>query len=258
MIELLLPALFLFAYASGLFFSALAVKNNGLADVGYGGAFMVVVLSTMVLNIERASAYALALSALVCIWGIRLGVRIYRKNRGKPEDFRYRNWRESWGKWFVMRSYLQIYLLQASIAFIIALPVTLALLAPVSVPNIGLFWSGIVMWCVGFYFEVQGDRQLDRFLADPESKGHIMKTGLWRYTRHPNYFGESTMWWGIALASFGASSAGAIVFISPLLITFLLLFVSGVPMLERRFAGNSEWEAYKARTSVFLPLPPRK
>lgn len=258
MLTLLLPAVIaLFLYATGLFVLALRAKNNGIADIGYGGAFIVVVFTTLITNIERASVFSLALSLLVLIWGVRLGVRIYKKNRGKPEDFRYRAWRESWGRWFVLRSYLQIYLLQASIAFIIALPVTLALILPADV-YADLALIGFGLWLFGFFFEVRGDYELDRFLHDPANKGKVMTLGLWRYTRHPNYFGESMMWWGIALASFAVSGAGLAAFVSPVLITYLLLFVSGIPMLERRFAGNPEWEAYKARTSAFIPLPPKR
>lgn len=118
--------------------------------------------------------------------------------------------------------------------------------------------TGFVLWLIGFFFETVGDAQLDAFIKNPENKGKIMMSGLWKYSRHPNYFGESTMWWGIALMSLGLSALPLYGFVSPLLITYLLLYVSGVPMLERRWEGNPEWEAYKARTSVIVPLPPRK
>jgi len=254
--SLVLPAFTLFLFATTLFFIALRAKNNGVADEGYGIAFMVVVGATL-LNTTSPSAYALGLVLCVFVWGVRLAYRIKRKNHAKPEDFRYRAWREAWGRWFLLRSYLQIYLLQAGVVFCVALPVVLALLYPIATPLIPLFALGIALWLIGFFFEVRGDFELDQFLRDPQNKGRIMMSGLWRYSRHPNYFGESLMWWGIALASFAASGAGLVVFISPLLITFLLLFVSGVPMLEKRWAGNPEWEAYRARTSVFIPLPPR-
>ena len=129
--------------------------------------------------------------------------------------------------------------------------------APVSAPILVL---GLILWCIGFFFEVVGDAQLDAFLARTD-RPRIMSEGLWRYTRHPNYFGESLMWRSIALmaASCVATPLFALLgFASPLLITFLLLFVSGVPLLEARWRGDPEWEAYAARTSVFLPLPPRR
>jgi steroid 5-alpha reductase family enzyme len=122
---------------------------------------------------------------------------------------------------------------------------------------------GLVIWLKGFFFESVGDWQLARFMRNPENKGKIMDKGLWKYTRHPNYFGESIMWWGLAITScavlshvWGIGSVAA--FIGPAVITFLLLKVSGVPLLEAHFAGNPAWEEYKARTSVFIPLPPKK
>ena len=109
---------------------------------------------------------------------------------------------------------------------------------------------------VGFFFEVLGDKQLDTFIKDPNKKSTIMQTGLWKYTRHPNYFGESTMWWGLALIALIGSSS-ILVVLSPILITYLLLFVSGIPMLEKKWDGIPEWEVYKKKTSTFFPLPPR-
>ncbi len=244
-------------YMSFLFVCALIGKNNGIADVGYGVAFMVLV-ATVWWCAPNVSEYALILAALPFIWGVRLAFRIGRKNWGKPEDFRYRAWREAWGRTFVVRSFLQIYMLQGLVVFVVALPVTLALVFPALIVNPQIFFLGIGLWIVGFLFESVADLQLDRFIRNPENKGKIMMSGLWRYSRHPNYFGESMMWWGIAIAASGISALPLLGFVSPLLITYLLLFVSGVPLLEKRWEGNPEWDAYKARTSVFIPLPVKK
>jgi steroid 5-alpha reductase family enzyme len=122
----------------------------------------------------------------------------------------------------------------------------------------GLFSAGLLLWVFGFFFEVVGDYQLDRFITAPKNKGKIMTQGLWKYSRHPNYFGESLMWWGMAVMAASLSVYPFIGFVSPVLITFLLLKVSGVSMLEKRWEGNPAWEAYKKRTSVFLPLPPKR
>jgi steroid 5-alpha reductase family enzyme len=242
-------------YMTCLFVVSLITKNNGIADIGYGIAFMVVVGMTELL-VPSASTYALLLATLPFIWATRLAVRIFRKNYGKPEDFRYKAWRDAWGSTFVWRSFLQIYMLQGLVVFVVALPVTLALVYPVA-PTLWLVYLGLALWVVGFLFETIGDAQLDAFIRNPAKKGTIMMSGLWKYSRHPNYFGESTMWWGIAIAAAGLSAYPLVGFVSPLLITYLLLFVSGVPMLEKRWDGNPEWEAYKSRTSVFIPLPPR-
>ncbi len=248
----------LVAYATALFLFALRAKNNGYADVGYAGSFMVVTTVVLVSQGFETSVFGYVLALMVYVWGIRLATRIHRKNAGKPEDFRYRAWREAWGRTFVWRSYLQIYILQAAIAYAIASPVLVSIAMPTGAPLTTLALVGCALWVFGFVFESVGDMQLDRFLADSQNKGRIMQYGLWKYTRHPNYFGESMMWWGIALVAFASSAGGFLMFVSPLIITYLLLFVSGVPMLEKKWAGNPEWEAYKARTSVFVPLPPRR
>lgn len=253
---LLLSLAILAIYMSSLFVASLLIRNNGVADIGYGAAFMVVIGSTA-LHVDAPSSLALMLAALAFVWGLRLAIRIFRKNYRKPEDFRYKAWRDAWGKSFIVRSFLQVYMLQGLVVFVVALPITLSLAFPASKPSSLLFAVGMAIWCIGFFFEAVGDYQLDRFLKNPENKGIIMTTGLWKYSRHPNYFGESTMWIGIAIAASGLSTFPLLGFVSPILITFLLLKVSGVPLLEKRFAGNPAWEAYKARTSVFVPLPPR-
>ena len=246
----------LLVYMTLLFVIGTVTKNNGVADVGYGIAFIVLICAALMLS-PATSVYAIALSILPFIWGLRLASRIYHKNLGKPEDFRYKAWRDEWGSTFFIRSFLQVYMLQGLVVFIVALPVTLAIVSPSFVLDTVPFWVGIALWVVGFYFEAVGDAQLDTFIKNPANKGKIMSLGLWKYSRHPNYFGESLMWWGIGLASYGISSMTFVGFVGPALITFLLLKVSGVPMLEKHFAGNSEWEAYKKRTSVFFPLPPK-
>jgi steroid 5-alpha reductase family enzyme len=240
-----------------LFFISLLRKDNGIADIGYGIAFIVLSFSVYVVS-PPAGTLTLALLALVLVWGVRLAVRIFSKNAGKPEDFRYKAWRDAWGVWFIPRSYLQVYMLQGLVVFLVCLPITLSFAYPALVPSMGLFSAGLLLWVFGFFFEVVGDYQLDRFITAPENKGKIMTQGLWKYSRHPNYFGESLMWWGMAVMAASLSAYPFIGFVSPVLITFLLLKVSGVPMLEKRWEGNPAWEAYKKRTSVYLPLPPKQ
>lgn len=243
------------------FVVSLIRKDNGVADVAYGGGFMLLAWVSYALG--AGSIAGLVASILTTVWGVRLAYRIYRRNRGKPEDFRYRTWREEWGSTFVVRSFFQVYMLQGSIIFLVALPVLLLNAFSVSVTLVAAAYAGITIWLVGFLFEAVGDAELDAFIRNPASRGKIMDQGLWRYTRHPNYFGESFMWWGIALIACGTlfpvlGVVAFIAFLSPLLITFLLLKVSGIPMLEKRFAGEPLWEAYKAKTSAFIPLPPKR
>lgn len=259
MIELLHILLALGVYMTGAFAISLITRNNGVADIAYGGGFVLLALFAFTLG-ERGGASLIA-TVLVAIWALRLSVRIFTRNYGKPEDFRYKKWREEWGKTFVVRSFFQVYMLQGLVIYIVSLPVILIALFG---NNAGVnVWGGIgiAIWLVGFFFEAVGDLQLARFIENPENKGKIMDQGLWKYTRHPNYFGEATMWWGIAILAasvLGFGLFGPLSFLSPLLITFLLLKVSGVPMLEARMKGKPEWEAYAAKTSVFIPLPPKK
>ena len=120
-----------------------------------------------------------------------------------------------------------------------------------------LDYIGIIIWIVGYYFEVTGDAQLKAFISKKENKGKLMKSGLWKYTRHPNYFGEATMWWGIFLIAFNVGGIFPAI-ISPLLITYLLLFVSGVPLLEKKYKDHPEWPEYSRKTSKFIPMPPKE
>ena len=240
------------------FVVALYKKDNGIADIAYGGGFILLGLITFALG--SGEIPSMIVSVLVLIWGVRLSYRIGKRNWNKPEDFRYKKWREEWGKTFVLRSLFQVFLLQGTIIFLVALPITLT-----NTQVLGDFsWlvvAGTLAWIAGFLFESIGDAQLDAFIKKPESKGKLMNTGLWKYTRHPNYFGEALMWWGMALIAFGSIqyvTVGVLAFVSPILITFLLLKVSGVPMLEKRMAENPGWEEYVRKTSVFIPLPPRK
>jgi steroid 5-alpha reductase family enzyme len=184
-----------------------------------------------------------------------LSLHVFFRNRKRGEDFRYAAWRRRWGRWFVPRSYLQIFVLQGAIMLVIASP--LLILARASdAPWSALDAVGLSLWTGGFVFEAAADAQLARFKRRPENKGRIMAEGLWRFTRHPNYFGEAVMWWGIFLIVLSVRGSWPAV-ISPLLMTFLLRCVSGVPMLERKYSGDPDFAAYAAKTNAFLPWFPR-
>jgi steroid 5-alpha reductase family enzyme len=199
----------------------------------------------------------LLVTALVVAWGARLALHILARNRKRGEDPRYAAWRAAWGRSFVWRSYLQIFLLQGFFLLVIASPVILVNVDR-NYPYTERFWlAGLLVWILGFLFEAVGDAQLARFRRDPANKGHIMDRGLWKYTRHPNYFGESMMWFGIWLIALEAPYGWTTV-VSPVLITFLLVKVSGIPLLEKRYAGNAAFQAYARRTSAFIPWFPKK
>jgi len=178
------------------------------------------------------------------------------RKRKRGEDFRYAKWRAHWGRWFIVRSYLQVFLLQGLILLVISYSV---MVVNHSTDSGWTPWDviGLCLWLIGFFFEAVGDDQLIRFKRDAANKGKIMTTGLWKTTRHPNYFGESAMWWGIFLIALSVKNGWTAV-VSPVVITVMLLKVSGVPMLEKKYAGNREFEEYARKTNAFFPWFPRK
>lgn len=257
--------LIVLVYTTYFFFIAKERKNNSIIDIAYGPGFIVTAffLACIQLTYNPLPTFGSIIFILIIIWGARLSYRIFKKNRVKGEDFRYKAWREEWSKqghdYFLVRSYVQIFVLQGIIISLVLVPFTLSVSADLLNTSgyVLALLFGLALWIVGFVFEAVGDAQLDRFIKHKHVHGlTIMKSGLWKYTRHPNYFGESMMWWGISIIAFGATMS-LFVFVSPFIITGLLLFVSGVPMLEKKWEGNEEWEHYKKKTSVFFPLPPK-
>lgn len=253
MIYFLNLGLILFGYMSFWFLISLIKKRNDVADVAWGLGFVLLSWTAFFIS-DNFGSREILVNILVSVWGLRLAWHIYSRNKGKTEDYRYLAWRQEWGKWFYLRSYFQVYLLQGVLMFLIVSPVLL--INKMGGDLQGLDFVGVLVWLKGFYFEVVGDAELARFIKDPANKGHLMQSGLWAYTRHPNYFGEVTQWWGIWLMACSVPQ-GFLTIIGPLTITFLILKVSGVPMLEKKMAENLEFAEYKRRTSVFFPLPRR-
>lgn len=259
MIEpLILSALWIFLFVSVVFIIALLKKDNSVIDIFYGLiATDVAVTSYLVLSEKHLVATLTTLLAV--LWGVRLSVRIFLKNKGKGEDARYARWRTEWmqkGRWyFYVRSYLQVFLLQGVVLFVVSLPLVLINTTPAMVwtPFVSV---GLFVWCVGFLFEVIADFQLDRFLRNPKNRGRVMKTGLFRFSRRPNYFGESLMWWGLATIAFSVP-INWIAYASPALITYVVTAVTG-PITESLWDGNSEYALYKKTTSYFIPWFPKR
>lgn len=248
-------AVALFLTMNSMFVVGTRASDNSLIDIAYGPAFVLTCLGGWLAGGLETHFRPLFMLGLLCLWAARLGLHIGLRHRGREEDFRYRAFREAWGETFVWRSFLQIYMLQGLVVFLVASPVLLA----IARPGGGFVWTdvlGVGLFALGFFFEAVGDWQLARFRKNPASKGQIMTTGLWRYTRHPNYFGEAVLWWGFFFLGLG-SDYGLYGLISPLLIGFLLLKVSGIPMLEEKYKGRPDFEAYKRATSPFFPLPQR-
>jgi steroid 5-alpha reductase family enzyme len=248
---ILVAALFIFANIG--FAMSLIKKRNDIADVFWGLGFVLIAWLSFLLT-ESQNSRGLLVNILVTIWGLRLAVHIQSRHRGQSEDFRYKAWRDDWGKWFFVRSYLQIFMLQAMFLFMIAIPVVWVNLYP---QPFGLFdFIGLSIWIIGFGFEAISDWQLRRFTHNTANKGKIIQTGLWNFSRHPNYFGEVVLWWGIFFFALSIPFGFTSIF-SPILITILILFVSGIPMLEKKYENNSEFIEYKKRTNSFFPMKPR-
>ena len=266
----ILATTIVFCYMFFFFMLGTTLKNNGIVDVGWGLGFCVLALLLIpIYDVNEPGNRQSLMLLLVLIWGIRLSLFLFIRNVGKPEDFRYAQWRKEWGKWVVVRSFFQVYMLQGLFMLVIAIPILLVYnYVYIEYPEDGLIhqlarrdsykdlvitdYIGAGIFAIGWLFEAVGDQQNFNFKKNPANEGKVMKYGLWKYTRHPNYFGECLIWWGIALVAV-QSQYGYLAFISPVIITFLLLKVSGIPMLEKKYDNNPEYQEYKKHTSAFIP-----
>lgn len=245
----------LLGYYVLLFLVGQKLKNNSIVDIGWGLGFVLVAWLSAWRGTGNPAGTVIVV--LVTLWGLRLSWHIGKRNIGKGEDYRYVQMREKWGERYPrLKAFGQVYLLQGVLLMIIALPIYTSHMY--TSPSLNV-WGvlGLVVWVAGFVFEAVGDAQLRAFLRNPENKGKIMQSGLWRYTRHPNYFGESTMWWGLYLITLNLMPF-YVSLASPLVITYLLVFVSGVPLTEKAFEGNAAFEEYAKVTSRFFPWFPKR
>lgn len=233
------------------------LKNDAsIVDVFWGLGFIIVSLFYFNLQIDPATRQWLVI-ALVVIWGLRLALHILQRNWGHGEDPRYRAWREQAGKAFWWKSYFKVFLLQGLVLWLVSWPL---LAAQQSTKTLWTMFDviGITLWSLGFFFEAIGDFQLARFKRNSLNKGKVMRAGLWRYTRHPNYFGEALIWWGFYAFALNTSSNWWTI-ISPMLMTFLLMRVSGVAMLEKSLVVTKpEYKNYIESTNAFFPGFPRQ
>lgn len=248
----LVLGLILWVYMTVWFIISVIKIRNDVADIAWGIGF--VLMAWLSFLISEFSFKALLVNSLVTIWGLRLALHISHRNMNKPEDSRYQEWRKTW-KNFYVRSYFQVFILQGVFLFMISLPVIFVNYAASYTIGV-LELVGLIIWIIGFYFEATGDRQLKEFISNPANKGRLMDRGLWQYSRHPNYFGEVTQWWGIFVIALSIPGS-LFTIVGPLTITTLILLVSGIPLLEKKYAGRPDFEKYKKRTSIFFPLPPK-
>jgi len=236
---------------------SLPLRNASIADVIWGGGFVLVAWVTFLTVNHPLDDRQALLVGISTFWGVRLSLHLFWRNHGKPEDERYQAMRARHPNRFGWVSLLTVFGLQGVLMFGVSLPLQLGQLAP-RVP-LGIFaFVGMALCVMGLFFEVVGDHQLAQFVKNPANKGKTMNVGLWRYTRHPNYFGDSCLWWGLGLIAL-ETQYGVWGLVGPVIITYLLTQVSGVPMLEKAMLkSNPHYKDYMATTSAFIPWPPKK
>jgi steroid 5-alpha reductase family enzyme len=235
---------------------SLLLKNASIVDIVWGLGF-VITSWVLALTIDGDSTRQILLAVMVGAWGLRLGGYLAKRNIGHGEDWRYKAMRKKKGARFGLISLVTVFGLQGVLMWVVSLPVMFG--NSDATPGVGpLAVIGVMVWAVGLSFEAVGDWQLAKFKKDPNNAGKVMQTGLWSLTRHPNYFGDALLWWGIGIVG-AETGTGVVGFIGPVVMTVFLLRVSGVPMLERSLMKRREGYAeYAARTSAFIPRPPKR
>jgi steroid 5-alpha reductase family enzyme len=233
-----------------IFYIAAVIKKNlSVIDTAWGlGFILMTAIGSFLSHYSRPREQILLL--LIAIWGFRLAFYIHSRNHGKGEDFRYANWRAQWGQRTNLIAYFKVYWLQFFLMLVVGLPI----FAAHSSSELSLYWfnfTGIGIWIIGFLWETVADFQKNKFKTRVENKNKVCREGLWAYSRHPNYFGEALLWWGIGFVCLDGNNFWAM--LGPVFITLLLWKVSGVPLVEQRHANNPEYQSYKAQTPVLIP-----
>lgn len=234
----------------GLFVLGQLLRDNSIADIGWGLGFILLALASLAEG-GRFTERQLLVTLLVLLWGVRLTGHIALRRRG--EDARYAAWRKQW-RWVRTRAFFQVYMLQGALLLLIATPILLVMASNTRGLR-WLDWLGAGVWLVGFAFEAVADWQLYHFKR--QGRKGVLDTGVWRYSRHPNYFGEALLWWGVGLIALNVPYGWAGL-VGPLTITILVRFVSGVPMLERSQMRKAAFRRYAERTPIFVPFWPKK
>lgn len=236
-----------------LWLLSLAIKDASIIDIFWGIGFIILAWAYFIFT-ENISARHWLILILVTIWGLRLSLYLARRNIGKGEDYRYQKWRKEEGQRWWWLSFIRVFLLQGIIMWIISMPLLGAQMIASNLNSLDLL--AVFIWLFGFVFEAVGDWQLARFRTNPDNQGKVLKSGLWRYTRHPNYFGDAVQWWAFYLVALSAGTWWTI--ISPIFMTFLLMRVSGITLLEQSLKKRKpEYEDYIDKTSAFFPMPPK-
>jgi steroid 5-alpha reductase family enzyme len=256
--QIWLQALYIFLIMMTLIWLlSVAIKNVSIVDSFWGLGF-VIACCFYFIRTNGSDIRKIILLTLVAIWGIRLSLYITLRNKGKGEDFRYKEFRKKYGKnryWWI--SFFQTFLLQGFLLWLISLPLLGAQYSSAIKPFGIIDYLGFTLWLTGFSFEAGGDYQLSKFRSNPENKGKVLNTGFWRYTRHPNYFGDAAVWWGYGLICISGGSY--IPVLGSVLMTVLIIKVSGVVLLEKTLVTQKpQYKEYIEKTSAFIPWFPKK
>ncbi|CAN5664716.1 DUF1295 domain-containing protein [soil metagenome] len=249
----MIAALALFIYMHLWFVVAMVRRRNDVADVAWGLGFVMLAVVEFAQHLPSMPLRSMVLVALVAAWGFRLALYIGRRSMGQPEDPRYTDMRNEWGASWRLQTYIKVFWLQGILLFLIAQPLLAVLrLPPSPLGPIDQVAESIALF--GLIIEAIADYQKHKFKKEPANKGRICDVGLWSKSRHPNYFGEMAFWIGISTFTLQKVESLWWVWFSPLLLIFLLLKVSGVPLIEKRYAGNKKYADYKKRTNLLMPI----
>ena len=251
---LLVNALVIVGMMSAVWLVSVTVRDASIVDIVWGLGFVVVAWTSWLAS-DSSDFVDTVVRVCVTVWGLRLAGYLAWRNLGKGEDFRYQAMRKKYGARFPIVSLFTVFFLQGTLMWIVSLPVQVLYMHDDS-------WTvavavGVAVWAIGLGCEAIGDMQLARFKSKPENAGKVMRSGLWRYTRHPNYFGDFLVWWGIGIAALAGISS-VIALVGPIVMSILLIRVSGVPMLEHSIAKRRpDYVEYRRTTSAFFPRPPK-
>lgn len=259
---LVIPLILTFVYFTAIFIYAQILKNNSIVDIGWGMGFVIGSWVTL-LTTETPTLLSYLVVAFITVWGVRLSVRLFKRNWGKPEDFRYAQWREEWGKNVVITAFFRVFMIQALINFIVGSAAYSTIRYNTFSGGIDsiFVYGGLLIALIGLYFEVVGDEQLRKNIEENKRKGtkSLIQTGLWSITRHPNYFGEILIWVGLYLVGFTLLFTQAVhplyyglLIISPLLMSIVLIKIS-TPLLEKNMEKYEGWNEYAKRVPMIFP-----
>jgi steroid 5-alpha reductase family enzyme len=247
--------LFVFLYMSAWFFVSLKVRRYDVIDVAWGPGFIFLSLLTLYFREASLDSRSIWILALVFLWGARLFLHTFYRNLNKGEDWRYHEWHDGRACRYSFCTYVQVFLFQAALMMIIALPIVYSLRL-ITLSMFDVNYLGVILAALGLLIESIADQQRSVFLKKEVNKGKLMTRGLWRFSRHPNYFGEIIFWWGVYILVLGAPKSWMMI-ISPLMVTYILIFVSGLPT-EKKYGGREDFLEYKRKTSPLIPWWPKK